>query len=122
MNRQSRKRAYKYGHFAEKMASWYLRFCGYSILANRFRVPVGEIDIIARRGRNLVFVEVKARKTPVEEVISSRQRKRIIRAAALFVAKKPKFATFYMRFDLIIIKPWKFPTHIKNAWQDEVYK
>ena len=56
-----RRKAWKFDRFAEGLSAWGLRLKGYRILARGFRVPVGEIDIIARRGRVLVFVEVKAR-------------------------------------------------------------
>ena len=58
MNRQA---AEKRGRGAETLACWYLRLKGWRILARRARVPGGEVDIVARRGRTLAFVEVKAR-------------------------------------------------------------
>ena len=61
MSRQRRRRAYGLGRRAEWMAAWWLRLKGYRILARDFRVAVGEIDLIARRGRTLALVEVKAR-------------------------------------------------------------
>ncbi len=61
MNRQQAERR---GRGAETLACWYLRLHGWRILARRARVPGGEVDIVARRGRTLAFVEVKARATP----------------------------------------------------------
>ena len=58
---QKKQQAWKFGRFAEGLAAWHLRFRGYRIVARGFRSTVGEIDIVARRGRILVFVEVKAR-------------------------------------------------------------
>jgi putative endonuclease len=58
MNRQE---AEKRGRGAETIAAWYLRMHGWQILARRARVPGGEVDIVAKRGRTLAFVEVKAR-------------------------------------------------------------
>ena len=60
MNRQA---AEKRGRGAETLACWYLRLQGWRILARRARVPGGEVDIVARRGGTLAFVEVKARAT-----------------------------------------------------------
>ncbi len=48
---------------AETRCALGLRLRGYRVLARRYKVPVGEVDIVARRGRTLVFVEVKARAT-----------------------------------------------------------
>src|SRR6476469_9051025 len=56
MNRHA---AEKRGRGAETLACWYLRLTGWRILARRARVPGGEVDVIARRGRTLAFVEVK---------------------------------------------------------------
>lgn len=57
-----RQRAERRGRRAEKIAAWFLRAKGYAVLARRYKTPVGEIDLVARRGRTLAFVEVKARK------------------------------------------------------------
>ena len=59
----NRQEAEKRGRGAETLACWYLRLHGWRILARRARVPGGEVDIVARRGRTLAFVEVKARAT-----------------------------------------------------------
>ena len=58
---KARKRAESRGRRAEWIAVWWLRLFGYRVLARRARQRVGEIDIVARRGRTLAFVEVKAR-------------------------------------------------------------
>ena len=59
----TRREAEKRGRGAETIAAMYLRMHGWRILARRARVPGGEVDIVARRGRTLAFVEVKARGT-----------------------------------------------------------
>ncbi|MEK9708822.1 MAG: YraN family protein [Alphaproteobacteria bacterium] len=56
-----RVRADRRGHFAERIACWWLRLAGYQIVARRWRAVTGEIDLIAKRRRLLVFVEVKYR-------------------------------------------------------------
>jgi putative endonuclease len=63
MKRQSAERG---GRRAESLAAWWLRLKGWRILARRVRTPVGEIDLVARRGRTIAFVEVKARATAVQ--------------------------------------------------------
>ncbi len=80
MTRETRRRAYGRGRRAETLAAWWLRLKGYRILARGFRVASGEIDLIARRGRVLVHVEVKARASLEEarEALTPRQRTGII--------------------------------------------
>lgn len=113
-----KRKAYSFGTMAEIISIIYLMLKGYRVLTRRFKTPVGEVDIVAKQKKTLVMVEVKARKNKeTEEVITSRQMDRIMNAAALFIAKKPEFATFPVRMDLIIIHPWKLPRHIKNAWE-----
>ena len=87
MSRPKRRRAWRFGRRAESLAAWWLRLKGYRILAREFRVPVGEIDLIARRGTILAFVEVKARKTAeaAPDALQPRQQRRIARAAGAFL-------------------------------------
>ncbi len=61
MTRETRRQAYVRGRRAEALAAWWLRLKGYRILARGFRVAAGEIDLIARRGRLIALIEVKAR-------------------------------------------------------------
>ena len=56
-----RVRADRCGHFAERIACWWLRLAGYQIVARRWRAVTGEIDLVEKRRRLLVFVEVKYR-------------------------------------------------------------
>ena len=111
--------ALKFGRIAEHVAAALLRLKGYRILARQLRSPLGEIDIIARRGRTLAFIEVKARASISQaiEAVSFQQRGRIERAALAYTADHPKFAAFDLRFDLIAVAPWKFPQHLPDAWQ-----
>ena len=87
---QDRRQAERRGHFAERTASWCLQLCGYRILARRWRCAAGEIDLIVKRRRQLVFVEVKYRFHADQFVMpSSTQCRRIRSAAALFFDKYP---------------------------------
>ena len=112
---------YRRGVNAELWAAFYLRITGHRILARRCRTPVGEIDLIARRGKNLLFVEVKTRKNMRDalESIAPAQRARITRAAQYYMAnhyKITKYGAFDPRFDVIaIVPPFSF-RHIRNAW------
>jgi len=89
----------------------------YSILHHRMRNFGGEIDLIARRGKNIVFIEVKARSSNLDDrFVSQHQQKRIKTAAEIFLKINPKYQEFKVRFDLIVIKPYKLPYIIENAW------
>jgi putative endonuclease len=111
-----------FGSLSEHLAALLLRLKGYRILARQLRttrgIGAGEIDIVAKRGRTLAFVEVKARATTAQalEALSHQQRSRIQRAAIAYMSDHPRFAKFDMRFDLIAIAPWQIPNHIQNAW------
>lgn len=116
---QSAKRqdAERYGRAAEALAAIYLRLKGYHIVARDLRTPVGEIDLIACRGNTIVFVEVKARTAAAEEVLTPAQRRRIVRAAELFLARRPAFARLDVRFDLLLIGRRRWPRHLQAAFR-----
>ncbi len=97
------KKTYKFGLLAEKIVIFFLRLKCYQILAWRHKTYLGEIDIIAKKGHNIVFVEVKARrsKATLEEVLRPQQMRRIQDAAEIFIAKNPSFHNHNLRFDLI---------------------
>ncbi len=115
-----RHRRYRLGRHAELVCAWHLRLRGWRILARRYRTPVGEIDIVARRGRLVAFVEVKARgdRARALESITGRQRRRVRRAAELYVAAHPALAGLDLRFDVMVVSPWSFPYHVIDAWRD----
>jgi putative endonuclease len=116
----SRRRAEVFGHRAERAAAWLLRAKGWRILARRLKTPLGEIDIVARRGRTVAFVEVKARPDLAAGMLAlqPRQRERLQRAATLFLAQQPRYARDHdLRFDLVVVRPWRWPVHIADAWQ-----
>ena len=113
----SKSRAYRYGHLAEHLAAVLLILKGYRILARRYRTPVGEIDLIAKRGRLIAMVEVKARSGEhAAETLGARQRRRIERAAAAYVGSHPGSQTCDMRFDLVVLGPGLWPRHLAGAW------
>jgi putative endonuclease len=120
MARAERLRATRRGRTGEWLAALRLMAAGYRIVARNYRSPVGEIDLIAVRGRTLVFVEVKHRadREAAAFAILPRQQARIRRAAEAFLAARPELATFSLRFDAMLLAPWRAPHHVVDAWRD----
>lgn len=113
--------AFHRGHGAERRAAWWLRLKGYRVLAINWRSLAGEIDLIARRGGTLAFIEVKQRidAETASLALSSQQRFRLARAAGLFVAQRPELAGLTLRFDLMAFGRMGRPVHMKDAWRPE---
>jgi len=113
-----RQAAFALGLSAESRAAAYLIAKGYRIVARRWRSPVGEIDIVARRRRTLIFVEVKARLTHDEaaEAVIGRQQRRIVAAAEAWLASHPDDVNYDMRFDVVLVAPKSLPRHIEAAF------
>lgn len=110
---------YRDGLRAETLAALLLRLKGYRILARRYKTPVGEIDIVARRFGRLAFVEVKAsagRETALT-ALTAPMRARIARAAEHFLARHPGLERLTLGFDLITVAAPCFPRHLPNAWR-----
>lgn len=113
-----RQAAQRFGRLAECAARLLLRLKGYRILACDLRTPVGEIDIVARRGAVVAFVEVKSRaRAPDADTLSPAQRRRIVRAAEAFLSRQRDRRLESVRFDLMLIAPWRWPRHIRDAWR-----
>lgn len=112
-------KAHSDGLAAETLAALILMAKGYRIAARRYKTPVGEIDLIARKGRTLVFVEVKARKVMdgALESVTPHMQARIGRAAGYFIAANPVLAGFEMRFDLLAVRLPFYWRHLDNAWR-----
>lgn len=113
-----RQAAEKRGRGAETIACWYLRLHGWRVLARRARVHGGEVDIVARRGRTLAFVEVKARATADAAGFSLDQwRLRRVAAAAELLAPRYARKDDDVRIDAMFIVPGRWPMHLPNVWQ-----
>ncbi len=120
-----RRQAYDFGLKAEKTAAWFLRLKGYRIIAERYRNHYGEIDLLAVRGKMLVAVEVKARKSFAECAISvpPQKQQKIMRALEGLTASSGKIAGLAradarnIRFDVIWIVRGVWPRHLKDAWR-----
>lgn len=111
--RSARQAAERRGRGAEWAALFLLLLKGYWPLAQRAKTPLGEIDLIIRGRKRLVFVEVKQRTVPQSglEAISTHQAARIARAAEWWVARHPAFAHEETRFDLVVVSASFWPRH-----------
>lgn len=108
----------KFGLLSEIYAVIFLKLKFYKILERNYRNKLGEIDIIAYKNKTLIAVEVKARKkiNSLEGVVSKKQLNRIRRSMNIFYSRKKYYGKFNIRFDLIIVRPYKLPLHLKNFW------
>jgi len=115
-----RRRRETAGRRAETACVWHLRLRGWRIIARRARSPVGEIDIVAARRGLVAFIEVKARRdlALAAASVTPHQRRRIARAAAAFLQKRPDLAGRDMRFDVMLVAPWRAPRHLMDAWRE----
>lgn len=116
-----RREAERRGRRAETVAAWWLRLKGYRVLARRYRTPAGEIDLIVRRGRRVVFVEVKERpdEQAALEAVSDAGRRRIARAAALWLSHHPAAAGLDQRFDVVLACPGRLPRHMASVFDSD---
>jgi putative endonuclease len=118
MTPSAKKSAYRFGRLAELLCCWRLRLTGYRILHRGYRASTGEIDIIARRGNTLAFIEVKARNSIADSMhaLQPRQRRRIERTALVFIGAHSDLESLDFRFDLMAVTPWRIPAHLTAAW------
>ena len=114
----TRQQAEKRGRKAETLACWWLRLRGWRILARRARVAGGEVDIVARRGRTLAFIEVKARSTE-EAAAFALDSWRIRRVVVAAERLAPRFMRDGddIRIDAIFLTPGRFPRHLADVWR-----
>ena len=112
-----RQRAEHFGRRGEGVAAWWLRLHGWRIVASRVRTARGEVDLVAKRGRTVAFVEVKARGSDAELAlaIDHARLRRVAAAAELLVPKYARDATT-IRIDVILVAPWRLPRHLVNVW------
>ncbi|MBD5410422.1 MAG: YraN family protein [Treponema sp.] len=113
------------GNYGETKAASFLIQNGYEIVKRNYGTRTGEIDIIAKKGDLLVFVEVKTLPNGTPELLSlvlnERKQKRIIKTAQSFLAKYRKYSNNYIRFDAIIVDMPGLPEfyHVENAFVAE---
>lgn len=118
-NQLSRQRAEARGRRAETFAALFLRLKGYQILASRVRTPLGEIDLIAKRGQIIAFVEVKQRATigAALTAVPDRNWQRIAAAASNWMARQRGLDSCDWRYDMVVLAPYKWPVHKPDYWR-----
>ena len=114
---RDRRAAERRGRIGEAFAAPWLNLQGWRIIARRARTPVGEIDLIARRGRTTLFVEVKTRATSAQlDMAIDEYRLSRVAAAVNMLAARFARPGDDIRIDVILLAPWALPRHIRNAW------
>lgn len=114
----SRRAAERSGHRAETLAAIFLQLKGYRILARRYKTPVGELDLVAKRGRTIAFIEVKGRKdrSSAAESIHGQNQARVVRAAQWWLQRHGQYIEHEVRFDVCLIAWYRLPHHIAHAF------
>lgn len=118
MSTAARRKRYRRGLRSEWLALAFLSLKGYRLIAWRAKTPVGEIDLVLKRGKNLVFVEVKGRTNHDEAAFAVHQKNqsRVVRAAQYFIAGHPQYADAAIRFDVCLVAWYRFPKHLRHAF------
>jgi putative endonuclease len=113
-----KRRSERKGRHAEVLAALALMLKGYRIVSLRYRTPVGEIDIVARKRDLIAFIEVKARRDLAAGVdaVSYPAQRRIAAAGELFISRQRDAARLSWRHDVIVVSPWKWPVHLEDAF------
>src|SRR5437764_13878490 len=96
------------GRAAERRVAWHYRLRGYMILARNVRAGGVELDLIVRRGRRLVFVEVKEKTGPSHgdplEAVDERKRERLRRGAEAWLVANPELASLRIGFEVAAVR------------------
>ena len=120
--RQRGANARSRGKWAELLCVLSLRLRGWRVMDRGVvtgrGTGAGEIDIVARRGRVLAFIEVKARPDldQAAAAISAAQQQRLVRGAQAYLARHPHFSGLEPRFDAMLVAPGRWPRHLMDAW------
>jgi putative endonuclease len=115
---KAKLQALKKGASGEWLAAMALRLKGWRIVERNFRCSMGEIDVIARKGDLIAFVEVKARATQDEalDAVSGEARRRIANAAKFWIGRQRDAARLSWRFDIVAVTPRRWPSHHEDAF------
>lgn len=112
------------GNSGETKACNYLISKNYKILYRNWRVPDGEIDIIAERNEKIIFVEVKSLPNGnldmLSKVLNKDKQKRIIKTSKRFLINHRQYSNSYVAYDVIVIDMPGMPEvyHIENAFME----
>lgn len=117
-SKSDRQRSNRLGRRAEWTAAVWLTVRGYRVLVRGYRVVGGEIDIIARRGAVVAFVEVKARPTFEDALlaVTPSKRRRIEKAASVWLSRNGWAMTHTLRGDVVLAAPGRWPRHIEDVF------
>lgn len=111
---------HRFGWYGELITALYYQLKLYRIIQRRMRNHAGEIDIIAIRGDEIVFIEVKSRRSGINhqyQLCSKKQFERIQKSAMLFLQSHPKYQSYNIRFDIALVKPYSVPKIFYNIQQ-----
>jgi putative endonuclease len=113
-----KKEALRRGASGEWLAALALRLKGWRIVERNFRCPMGEIDVIARKGDLIAFVEVKARPSEAEalDAVNARAKRRIANAGSAWIARQRDKDRLSWRFDIVAVVPGRWPRHHADAF------
>jgi putative endonuclease len=110
---------FRKGPDGEERAAAALEAKGMTILERNFRGPRGEVDLVAREGETLVFVEVKAWSVygfdALEQGIGQKKQRRIIETAKYFLSLHREYRYMAIRFDVVFLAP-RGLTHLASAF------
>ncbi|MEO6580281.1 MAG: YraN family protein [Sphingomicrobium sp.] len=113
----NRREAEQRGRRAETIAAWWLRLHGWRILAQRVKMRGGELDLVARRGKVVAFIEVKQRATADAAAFAlDEYRLRRVAVAARQLSARYVGPRDDMRIDAVFIVPRRLPVHLANVW------
>lgn len=123
MATHERRSAERSGRVWECAAALYFICLGYRLLGWRVKTPLGEIDLIVRRGRSTVFVEVKAHRSWIDgaNAVSRRKAERIVAAAHCWMGGRPARTNEDYRFDILLMSAYHWPKHLPNAFGLELW-
>jgi putative endonuclease len=102
-----KQRAYRFGLLTEYYIICYLFFCGYLLLKHRYKTYLGEIDLIFKKGKTIIAVEVKGRKNKdatIENTITKKQFERIYNGLNIFLSQNDKYNRYDLRIDAVMVR------------------
>ena len=119
----NRRRAERRGRTAELLAALFMMIKGYRPLAWRLKTSRGEIDLIMKSGRRIVFVEVRTR-ADIDKGLASVtpfKAQRMVDAAHVWIGRNALDLGADYRFDILVVSAYHWPRHIENAFGAELW-